>query len=62
MLLLLLQSLPPLHFQYRLHSNSKDGLLLLVLLQSLPPMAVPISWDMSTLPLPLNFCLLFKVE
>ena len=54
LLLLLLQSLPPLHFHYRLHSNSKDGLLLLVLLQSLPPMAVPISWDISALLLPLS--------
>ena len=56
MLLILLHYPSPLHFHYRLHSNSKEGMLLIVLLQSAPPLAVPLSWDMSTLNLPLDFC------
>ena len=55
MLLLLLQSLPPLNFRYCLHSNYKEGMLLLVFLQYLPHLAVPLYWDLYTLPLHLNF-------
>ena len=55
MLLLLLQYLPPLYFSYRLFSNSKELLLLLVLLCSLPPLAVPLTWDLFTLHITLDF-------
>ena len=56
MILLFLQSLPPLHFYYHLYSNSKEGLLFIVLLQSLPPLVVPLSWEVSTMNIILDFC------
>ena len=42
MLLLLLQSLPPLNSCYHLNYNPKEGLILPVLLQSLPPLEIPL--------------------
>ena len=50
-----MQYLPPLNFRFWLQYNWKEGPILLLLLHYLPPMPVPLSWDLSTLLLLINF-------
>ena len=59
---MLLQSLPPLCFRFRLHSNLKEGLLILALPRSLPPLAVQLSRDLSALPTSSEFSFSFELE